>query len=777
MAGRQMLSRAQRRVGQRYYFHHWGPATSYFSMRSDEKYTRSNAECPQGDPSEPPPPDPAASYPFAPNAAAPPLSASPHQTVGEVRAAVARLGEHAWSINPRLKDDDSVPLYSLGGDDFYHPNALDVAPLDMARLLDRPIGNPLLAARNQQLRTMPVKLVFTLGVDWRNRWGGQWLTTIQNQNPCNNCWAFAATALVETMIRIEHGVWAKRSEGDMRDGWGGPTGENWVVRDGPKATPCAHGAGVTGALDWITSNGIADPDCYPWAAADKNYAPTADRSGRTARIGKYEEIGSNEDAKKWLDAVGPIICSFDAYSDFQVYGGPQPYRKSPTATRMGIHFMLVVGYDDVQQAWIVRNSWGTGWGMNGYGLIAYGECNIDGPAKLGLRNTNPDPWSKRRLHSGNFFESGNGPEHRNFEMVRGDAPRVRHLWRDGGSGGFTWHEAATLEDPSNIAAGAGCVGQPAATSTTFNRNFEAVYWELSGRLRHWFMDQLTKTWHDTGPFGPTDVEGFPAFIQSNYGAPGNMEVVVRRRTSELVHWWRDSRPPYSWHAGVVITSGVKMSGPSLVQANIGKQGNLYVVCVTNRGTMQLWWRDDDKGTAWKPGEVFGKHIGSTPVCMIQGQFGAVDELTPGNFELCVAVGGRVEHWFRDNSALGAEAPRADSADPRFEHVVYSPTKASYIASDAGTRLRADIESLFIDDDEGRIEAKARAGLYNAVVSAAPPDRWQRLAVFGHDVKHVWGLVEGSFGFNLEVVVERTDGVLQHYYRDGLGWHEAEIVDA
>lgn len=167
--------------------------------------------------------------------------------------------------------------------------------------------------------------------------------------------------------------------------------------------------------------------------------------------------------------------------------------------------------------------------MAGYGLVGYGECNVDTVAKHGLRFTNPDPWSKRRLHAGNFFESGNGPEPRNFEMVRGDAPRVRHLWRDGGSGGFRWPETATLENPGDDAAGAGCVGQPAATSTTFNRNFEAVYWELSGRLRHWWMSQPAGTWNDGGVFGPTDVEGFPAFIQGNFGAPGNLEVVVRRR--------------------------------------------------------------------------------------------------------------------------------------------------------------------------------------------------------------------------------------------------------
>ena len=55
--------------------------------------------------------------------------------------------------------------------------------------------------------------------------------------------------------------------------------------------------------------------------------------------------------------------------------------------------------------------------------------------------------------------------------------------------------------------------------------------------------------------------------------------------------------------------------------------------------------------------------------------------------------------------------------------------------------------------------------------------WRLGATFGHDVKHVWGVIESSFGFNLEVIVERTDDLPQHYWRDGQGWHEGAVIDA
>src|SRR5258708_13290144 len=105
--------------------------------------------------------------------------------------------------------------------------------------------------------------------------------------------------------------------------------------------------------------------------------------------------------------------------------------KAPSATFLGGHIMLIVGYDDPHGCWIVKNSWGTGLGDSGYWLIAYGQCNIDVYGKIGLRLTNPDPWTKRRNHNGGMIESGDGTIHRNFELLAPSAGNsFTHSWRD-----------------------------------------------------------------------------------------------------------------------------------------------------------------------------------------------------------------------------------------------------------------------------------------------------------------------------------------------------------
>jgi len=527
------------------------------------------------------------------------------------------------------------------------------------------------------------------------------MTTVRDQNGCSACWAFATTALIESMVRIEHSLWCKRSEGDLHKGTN---------------ARCANGGWPENALNWIIDHGLADPDCFTWTTADIPYTPTSDRNGRTTKLSQNTRVGEEsfffitlgeniETQKRWLDNVGPLIAIFEVFEDFDyffwhgtgVYNKLFTFQGNPNRSR-GLHAVLIIGYDDDRRCWIAKNSWGPNGGENGFFSIGYGECDIDTFIKTGTMSANPDPWTKRRLHNGNIIESGNGTSHRNFEMVAtSNGGHIRHWWRENSAPQLSWNQGIEFGEDADVC--------PTFIQTTFNRNFEMIY--LSGkRLHHRFFNQSNGQWIDGGIFGPNDAAGIPGFIQSNYGAPGNFEVVVKTSDGKLNHWWRMNGPPWTWHDGGKFGDGILLSGATLVQSRFGNHGNLEVVCVLNSGQMKHYWRDDDHGFVWKDGPTFGNNIGSPP-CMIEGQYGSSNEDRVGNFELCVASGGEIQHWWRNNQSNSLE--------------------------------------------------------------------WVKSATFGHNIGAVAGLLEGSFGFNLEVIALTFDKKLQHYWRDGSGWHEGVII--
>jgi hypothetical protein len=295
--------------------------------------------------------------------------------------------------------------------------------------------------------------------------------------------------------------------------------------------------------------------------------------------------------------------------------------------------MLIVGYDDNLKCWIVKNSWGPGWGNGGFGLIGYGQCNIDTWSKLGLQYTSPDPWTKRREHSGGMIESGNGNLHRNFELLaRTKGNAFTHYWRDNQASGTPWHKDVSMAN--DVAT------DVTLTATTYNRNFETIYRTTANRLHHWYFDQASSKWVDGPIFGPTNVQGSVGFCESDYGT-GNFEVVVAVAGGTMEHWFRVGG---TWAKSVTFGSGVATAGPSLLQSSWGP---IEFVATNANGTMQHWYRS---GTNWIGDQIFGSGVKSH-ACMIQGQFGYDVDNGNGNFELCVAMpNGTVQHWWRSNAS-------------------------------------------------------------------------------------------------------------------------------
>jgi hypothetical protein len=70
-----------------------------------------------------------------------------------------------------------------------------------------------------------------------------------------------------------------------------------------------------------------------------------------------------------------MVAGMAVFNDFFSYR-TGVYRHT-TGALAGYHAVSVVGYDDSQQCWICKNSWGPGWGDSGWFRIGYGECGMD----------------------------------------------------------------------------------------------------------------------------------------------------------------------------------------------------------------------------------------------------------------------------------------------------------------------------------------------------------------------------------------------------------------
>jgi len=99
------------------------------------------------------------------------------------------------------------------------------------------------------------------------------------------------------------------------------------------------------------------------------------------KIKDWKAIYNQDEMKKVLSEHGCLVADMLVYQDFINY--PNGIYQHATGVYRGNHAVTIVGYDDVDDCWICKNSWGTGWGEAGGGQaggwfrIAYNECGID----------------------------------------------------------------------------------------------------------------------------------------------------------------------------------------------------------------------------------------------------------------------------------------------------------------------------------------------------------------------------------------------------------------
>ncbi len=218
---------------------------------------------------------------------------------------------------------------------------------------------PLLSLEAAPLFTLPT------GLDWRSN-GGSYVTPVRNQEGCGSCWAFASTAALESVTLISN-----RTPGVDLD-----LSEQVLVSCGGVGS-CGGGY-IDSVANFFKNTGLPVESCYPYTGTDgacSNACPGWQSS--TYRISSWHYVATSSptlDAlKAALYAYGPLVTTMSVYQDFFSY--QEGVYQYVSGTLAGFHAVLLVGYDDIDQYFVVKNTWGTDWGESGYFRIAYSELN------------------------------------------------------------------------------------------------------------------------------------------------------------------------------------------------------------------------------------------------------------------------------------------------------------------------------------------------------------------------------------------------------------------
>jgi cathepsin L len=207
--------------------------------------------------------------------------------------------------------------------------------------------------------------------DWRTRGA---VTGIKNQAQCGSCWSFSTTGSTEGC----HYLTTKKLVGLSE--------QNLMDCSTSQGNQGCDGGLMTQAMQYIIDNkGVDTEASYPYTAQDGTCAFKAADVGAT--LTGFTNVNTGDENDLLTKAFqGPTSVAIDAsQSSFQFYSTGVYYDSGCSSTQLD-HGVLVVGWGTDAKSgsdyWIVKNSWGTSWGLTGYIWMSRNKNNNCGIATM-----------------------------------------------------------------------------------------------------------------------------------------------------------------------------------------------------------------------------------------------------------------------------------------------------------------------------------------------------------------------------------------------------------
>ena len=194
------------------------------------------------------------------------------------------------------------------------------------------------------------------------------VSPVRNQQSCGSCWAFSAIASIESSNLIINGNSPDLSEQQLvncvdypMQGVGGCNGGNYSI-----------------AFQWLleTDKSVYLENDLPYQNAQNS---CSGQNQGDLRVASWKSLGYKPTMNDIKDAIvkhGALSAAINVSSAVLNYNPKEkPLMDDPNTGKIS-HAINVVGWDDDKGAWLIKNSWGTYWGEDGYGWIKYGTQDL-----------------------------------------------------------------------------------------------------------------------------------------------------------------------------------------------------------------------------------------------------------------------------------------------------------------------------------------------------------------------------------------------------------------
>ncbi|XP_010271520.1 PREDICTED: cysteine protease RD19A-like [Nelumbo nucifera] len=214
--------------------------------------------------------------------------------------------------------------------------------------------------------------------DWRDHGA---IAAVKNQGSCGSCWSFSTSGALEGANFLATGKLVSLSEQQLVD-----CDHECDPEEPDSCDSGCNGGLMTSAFEYtLKAGGLMREEDYPYTGTDRGTCKF-DKTKIAASVANFSVVSLDEDQiAANLVKNGPLAVGINAVFMQTYIGGVScPYICSKRLD----HGVLLVGYGSEGYApirlkdkpyWIIKNSWGEGWGENGYYKICRGRnvCGVD----------------------------------------------------------------------------------------------------------------------------------------------------------------------------------------------------------------------------------------------------------------------------------------------------------------------------------------------------------------------------------------------------------------